>query len=162
MIFPRHAQYSGWDGTQEPLPLDAEHVMDRVSEDVFAGSDFEFALRRILSSGWRGRQGERLQGIEELVEMVRRRRLEQLNRYNLESVFDDIRERLDHVIATERRGIRERLDEAEEGSGKRVLELVAKQHLEQLEDLPPSPAPPSRSCRTTSGWTPGRSSSTAS
>src|SRR5438445_13808812 len=110
--FARRAEYSSWDGTQEPLPVDAEQVMDRISEDVFAGSDVEFAMRRILSSGWRGQQGQRMAGIEELVERVRRRRLEQLNRYNLDSAFDNISERLDKILATERRGIKERLQEA--------------------------------------------------
>ncbi|MEA2647435.1 MAG: hypothetical protein QOE92_2518 [Chloroflexota bacterium] len=57
--FSRHNLYSAWDGTQEPLPLDAEDVMNRISEDVFAGSDFEFAMRRILSSGsWVPSQAE--------------------------------------------------------------------------------------------------------
>ena len=133
--FSRHNLYSAWDGSQEPLPIDAEDVMNRISEDVFAGSDFEFAMRRVLSSGWRNPGGERLAGIEELVEMVRRRRLEQLNRYNLESVFDDIRERLDGIVSQERKTIRERLENAPEGSAKNILEKVARPKLEQLDDL---------------------------
>ena len=137
--FSRHNLYSGWDGTQEPLPVDAEDVMDRISEDVFAGSDFEFAMRRVLSSGWRNPGGQRLAGIEELVEMVRRRRLEQLNRYNLESVFDDIRERLDGILSQERKTIRERLDTVEEGSAKNILEKIAQPKLDKLDDLSPEP-----------------------
>ncbi len=133
--FSRHNRYSAWDGSQEPLPIDAEDVMNRISEDVFAGSDFEFAMRRVLSSGWRNPGGERLAGIEELVEMVRRRRLEQLNRYNLESVFDDIRERLDRIVSQERKTIRERLENAPEGSAKNILEKVARPKLDQLDDL---------------------------
>jgi uncharacterized protein with von Willebrand factor type A (vWA) domain len=140
--FARSAAYSAWDGTQEPLPADPEAVMDRVAEDIFAGSDFEFALRRVLSSGWRNPQGERMRGTEELVEQLRRRRLEQLNRYNLEGVFDDITERLDRILATERKGITDRLENAE-GSGaegqsaRRILERVAQQHRDQLDKLPP-------------------------
>src|SRR5690349_17336060 len=99
--------------------------MDRVAEDIFAGSDFEFALRRILSSGWRSPRGDRMKGIEELVEQLRRRRLEQLNRYNLEGVFDDITERLDRILATERKAIQERLRDAEGESARRILERVA-------------------------------------
>jgi len=112
---------------------------DRISEDVFAGSDFEFAMRRVLSSGWRNPGGQRLAGIEELVEMVRRRRLEQLNRYNLESVFDDIRERLDGILSQERKTIRERLDTVEEGSAKNILEKIAQPKLDKLDDLSPEP-----------------------
>ena len=63
MSFSRRAQpYTAWDGSQEPLPVDAEDVMNRISEDVFAGSDFEFAMRRILSSGWRTSAGSGWRG----------------------------------------------------------------------------------------------------
>jgi uncharacterized protein with von Willebrand factor type A (vWA) domain len=138
--FSRHNLYSAWDGTQEPLPLDAEDVMNRISEDVFAGSDFEFAMRRILSSGWRNPGGERLAGIEELVEQVRRRRLDQLNRYNLESVFDDIRERLDRIVSRERKTIRDRLEGAEpDSSARKILDKVAQPKLDRLDDLSPEP-----------------------
>jgi uncharacterized protein with von Willebrand factor type A (vWA) domain len=137
--FSRRNLYSAWDGSQEPLPIDAEDVMNRISEDVFAGSDFEFAMRRVLSSGWRNPGGQRLAGIEELVEMVRRRRLEQLNRYNLESVFDDIRERLDGILSQERKTIRDRLENAKEEAAKRILERVARPKLDQLDQLSPEP-----------------------
>src|SRR5258708_39925519 len=92
--------------------------MNRISEDVFAGSDFEFAMRRVLSSGWRNSGGQRLAGIEELVEMGRRRRLEQLNRYNLETVFDDIRERLDRIHSPERKTNRRPPTSTQAGSTK--------------------------------------------
>jgi uncharacterized protein with von Willebrand factor type A (vWA) domain len=137
--FSRRNVYSAWDGSQEPLPIDAEDVMNRISEDVFAGSDFEFAMRRVLSSGWRNPGGQRLAGIEELVEMVRRRRLEQLNRYNLESVFDDIRERLDGILSQERKAIRDRLENAKEDAARRILEKVARPKLHQLDELSPEP-----------------------
>src|SRR5437870_4452507 len=114
--------------------------MNRISEDVFAGSDFEFAMRRILSSGWRTNGGQRLAGIEELVEMVRRRRLGHLNRYKLESVFDDIAERLDKIVSRERKTINERIKDTEEdSSARKILEKVARPKLRTLDDLSPEP-----------------------
>ena len=47
----RASRYSAWDGSQDPLPVDAEQIMDRLSEDIFSGSDFEFALRRAFIQG---------------------------------------------------------------------------------------------------------------
>ena len=138
--FSRRNRYDAWDGSQEPLPVDAETVMNRISEDVFAGSDFEFAMRRILSSGWRTPGQQRLQGIEELVEQVRRRRLEQLNRFNLEGIFDDIAERLDHIISQERNAIRDRIAATEpDSAARRILDKVAQPKLQQLDDLTPEP-----------------------
>ena len=138
--FSRRNRYDAWDGSQEPLPVDAEAIMNRISEDVFAGSDFEFAMRRILSSGWRTPGQQRLQGIEELVEQVRRRRLEQLNRFNLEGIFDDIAERLDRIISQERNAIRDRISATEpDSAARRILDKVAQPKLERLDSLTPEP-----------------------
>ncbi|HEV1998084.1 MAG TPA: VWA domain-containing protein [Candidatus Dormibacteraeota bacterium] len=138
--FSRRNRYDAWDGSQEPLPVDAEAVMNRISEDVFAGSDFEFAMRRILSSGWRTPGQERLQGIEELVEQVRRRRLEKLNKFNLEGIFDDIQERLNRILSQERGAIRDRLAATEpDSAARRILDKVAQPKLDRLESLTPEP-----------------------
>ncbi len=137
MTVPRH-RFSAWDGTQDPLGPDVEGLFDRLSEDVFHGWDFEQALRRLLEKGWRDGQGKRLAGIDEMLDRLRRRRQTQLERFNLDSVFEDMREKLDRVISQERRGIQERLDQAPD-DGRRVLERVAEQRGRQLDELPAEP-----------------------
>jgi len=131
-------RFSAWDGTQDPLGPDVDELFGRLSEDVFHGWDFETALRRLLEQGWRDRQGQRLAGMEEMLEELRRRRQSQLERFNLEALFEDMREKLDRVISQERRGIQERLEQAPQGA-KRVLERVAAERRRQLEELPPDP-----------------------
>src|SRR5437588_2823222 len=111
MAAPAH-RFSVWDGTQDPLGPDLDELFGRLSEDVFHGWDFESALRRMLSQGWRDRQGKRLMGLEEMMEQLRRRRQQQLERFNLDGVFKDIQEKLDNVLRTEREGITERLEQA--------------------------------------------------
>ncbi|MGI8608998.1 MAG: VWA domain-containing protein [Candidatus Dormibacteria bacterium] len=138
--FSRRNRYAAWDGSQEPLPVDAEAVMNRIAEDVFAGSDFEFAMRRILSSGWRGPGQQRLQGIEELVEQVRRRRLDHLNKFNLEGIFDEIAERLNRILSEERGAIRERMAATDpDSAARRILDKVAQPKLDRLDALPDEP-----------------------
>jgi uncharacterized protein with von Willebrand factor type A (vWA) domain len=137
MTVPRH-RFSAWDGTQDPLGPDVEALFERLSEDVFHGWDFESALRRLLEKGWRDGQGKRLAGTDEMLDKLRRRRQTQLERFNLDSVFEDMREKLDRVISQERRGIQERLDQAP-GEGRRVLERVAEQRGRQLDELPAEP-----------------------
>jgi len=132
----RRHRFSVWDGTQDPLGDDADALFDRLSEDVFHGWDFETALRRLLSQGWRDPQGHRFNGLEEMMEQLRRRRQQQLERYNLDSVFKDIEEKLDSVLRQERGGIEERLQAAPEGSARRILERVAAKRREQLDALP--------------------------
>jgi uncharacterized protein with von Willebrand factor type A (vWA) domain len=131
----RH-QFSGWDGTQDPLGDDADALFDRLSEDVFHGWDFETALRRLLSQGWRDRQGRRFGGLEEMMDQLRRRRQQQLERYSLDSVFKDIEEKLDNVLRLERAGIDERLESTEDAAARRILERVASSRKQQLDQLP--------------------------
>jgi uncharacterized protein with von Willebrand factor type A (vWA) domain len=134
----RH-RFSVWDGTQDPLGDDADALFDRLSEDVFHGWDFETALRRLLSQGWRDRDGRRFHGLEELMEQLRKRRQEQLERYSLDSVFKDIEEKLDHVLRLERSGIDERLQQAGDEQAHRILERIAAKRREQLDTLPQEP-----------------------
>ena len=137
MAAPGH-RFSAWDGTQEPLGPDLEELFGRLSEDVFHGWDFEAALRRLMEKGWRDARGKRLTGMDEMLEQMQRRRQEQLERFNLDSVFEDMREKLDRVISQERRGIQDRLDQAPDDS-RRLLERVAAERRRQLDGLPPDP-----------------------
>ncbi len=132
----RTHRFSAWDGTQDPLGPDADEIFDRLSEDVFHGWDFETALRRMLSQGWRDRAGRRLMGLEEMTERLARQRRRQLERYSLDGVFDDITEKLDNVVRLERQGIAERLAAVEDASARRILERVAAKRREQLAGLP--------------------------
>jgi len=137
MVEPRH-RFSAWDGTQDPLGPDVDELFSRLSEDVFHGWDFETALRRLLEQGWRDRQGKRLVGMEEMLQQLRRRQKKQLERFNLDSIFEDMREKLDRVISQERRGIQERVDQAPDPA-RRVLDRVAAERRRQLDELPPDP-----------------------
>ncbi len=135
----RMHRFSVWDGTQDPLGDEADALFDRLSEDVFHGWDFETALRRLLSQGWRDRDGRKFAGLEELMERLRKQRQKQLEKYNLDNVFKDIEEKLDNVLRLEREGIDERLRSASDERAKRILERVASKRREQLDNLPQEP-----------------------
>src|SRR6184192_4159697 len=131
-MIARPNRYERWDGSQEPFGRDAEDLFDRLAEDLFQGGDFDYALHRLMSRGWRDRQGRRLPGFEEMLERLRQKRLQQLKRYNLNDVFSNIRERLNDILRRERQGITERLDQAPE-SARRVLQRIVKKKLEELK-----------------------------
>jgi uncharacterized protein with von Willebrand factor type A (vWA) domain len=132
-------RYERWDGTQEPFGRDAEELFEKLAEDLYQGGDFDYALRRLLSRGWRDPRGKRLPGIEEMLERLRQRRQQQLKRYNLDNVFSNIQERLNEIVRRERQGIAERIAQASEPAAQRVLEKVTAKKLEQLAELPPDP-----------------------
>ncbi len=158
-------RFTAWDGTQDPLGPDVEEIFNRLSEDVFHGWDFETALRRMLSQGWRDRSGRRLMGLEEMTERLARQRRKQLEKYSLDGVFDDITEKLDNVVRMERQGIDERLAHGRGRVGASASSSASPPSgASSSTTCRATPAAPSASSRATSSWTsaPRRPSSASS
>jgi|DewCreStandDraft_1066081.scaffolds.fasta_scaffold00588_18 uncharacterized protein with von Willebrand factor type A (vWA) domain len=108
--------YSRWDGTQQIPALDAESLMEALADDLLSDGDVWQALQRLLQWGYQGPDGRRLPGLQDLLERLRQAKQERLSRYNLNSIVDQIREKLDQIVATERRGLRQRLEEARQAA----------------------------------------------
>lgn len=113
-IYRFGTRYTRWDGTQQVSPLDADDLMRAMSDQLMRDGDILNALRRLFWEGIDRPEGDRLPGLRELLNRVRQQRQEQLNRYDLGSILDDIRERLQDVIKTEREGIDRRVAEGRE------------------------------------------------
>ncbi len=105
-------QYSRWDGTQEISLFTADDIMEALSDDLLADGDLWNALERIMQWGLDGQDGQRMEGLQKLLEQLRERRQQELNRYDMGSIFDEIKEKLEEVKRLEREGIQRRLDEA--------------------------------------------------
>jgi uncharacterized protein with von Willebrand factor type A (vWA) domain len=105
-------RYSKWDGTQQIESVSADDVMSAIADQLMDDGDLMRALRQLFRDGIDLPDGERLPGWREMMQRVRQRRQEQLNRFDLGSIFDDITNRLREVIETEREGIEERLEAA--------------------------------------------------
>src|SRR2546421_3755362 len=102
---PRGFKYSRWDGSQAGFELDADDVLSEITDDLLYHGDLNAALRRLLQSGFRDQNGERLQGIRDLLERLRRRRKDELERYDLGGVYDDIAGELHEVVNQERQAL---------------------------------------------------------
>ena len=142
-------RYSQWDGTQRIFDIDAEDLMDRLADEVLNQGDVMRALREMMRQGLENRDGQQLPGLRDLLERLKDQRRQQMQQYNMDSVVDDIRERLEDIIQTEREGIRQRLDQArydvsqEHGEDRAqqeslldLLEQRAQRNLDKLDDLP--------------------------
>jgi uncharacterized protein with von Willebrand factor type A (vWA) domain len=105
-------RYSEWDGTQEIPPLDADEVLEALTDDLMNFGDLQHAMRNLLQRGMRNQFGNRLQGLRDLLQQLRQQRRNTLDRYNLSSVMDDIKKRLDELLDMERTTIDRRLEEA--------------------------------------------------
>jgi uncharacterized protein with von Willebrand factor type A (vWA) domain len=148
MLF-RTYRYSRWDGTQNIFDMDADELMDLLSDDILNNGDIMQALRDLFRQGMENRDGQQMPGLRQLMEQLKDRRRQQMEQHNMDSVLDDLKERLQDIIDTERRGIQNRLEEArqqmEETSGDEraqqealynLLEQRANRNLEKLDNLP--------------------------
>ncbi len=121
-------RYSRWDGSQQVFDLDEDAVLDAVSDDILAHGDVERALRALFQRGLSDEEDGRLNGLRDLLDTLKQRRQDQLDRYNLNTILDDLKERLKDVVETERRGIAKRLQEARD-----QLEGAVRNQAEHLE-----------------------------
>ena len=105
--------YSRWDGTQQGFELDGDALLEELTDELLYHGDVNAALRRMMHQGLRDRNGERLQGVRELLEKLRRERQERLDRFDLGGVYDEIARELDDIVDEERHAIDNAVREAE-------------------------------------------------
>ncbi len=143
-------RYSEWDGTQNIFEPDVDSLMEELQRNLMYDGDLAEALRMMQREGLRDSQGRHLPSLRELLERLRQRRQEHLEKYKLNSIMDDIRKRLDEIIQIEKKGIQERLDSARRKSADgsqelnwevrekllKNLEERVSQNMDKLEDLP--------------------------
>ncbi len=101
-------RYSRWDGSQVGFELDAHDILGEIADDLMYHGDPNAALRRLMQEGFTDRNGERIQGLRELMEQLRQERAERLENHSLGGVYDDIAEQLAEVIETERGALADR------------------------------------------------------
>ena len=102
----RSYRYSRWDGTQESLPVDGEDLMDAMADDLASHGDFRQALRNLMQRGMEGRMGSGFEGIREMIERLKQQSQERLERYNLASLVDELKKRLDEIVEQEKEALR--------------------------------------------------------
>jgi uncharacterized protein with von Willebrand factor type A (vWA) domain len=102
---PSGFRYSRWDGTQTGFDVDADDVLSRLTDDVIYHGDLDAALRRLLTDGLTGPDGERVAGLRELLERLRRRRQEELADNDLGGAFADIARELRQIVEQEQEAI---------------------------------------------------------
>jgi uncharacterized protein with von Willebrand factor type A (vWA) domain len=107
----RSYQYSRWDGTQHLDDLDAESILDALSDDYLRHGDLRRAMERLRQMGYTTRDGQRRMGMQDLLNSLRERHKRQMQRYDMSGVMDQIQEQLERVKQLEREGIQRRLEE---------------------------------------------------
>jgi uncharacterized protein with von Willebrand factor type A (vWA) domain len=135
-----HLRYSKWDGTQVGFDFDADDVFAELTDELLFHGDLNQALQRLLQRGFTDRNGERIAGLREILERLRERRREMLDRHDLGGPYEDIAERLRQILDQERAGIDQLQDEARQSGDQRRAEItddVAAERRMALDLLPP-------------------------
>jgi uncharacterized protein with von Willebrand factor type A (vWA) domain len=133
-------RYSRWDGTQTGFEFDADDVFDELTDELLYHGDLNQALQRLLQRGFTDRNGERLAGVREILERLRQRRREMLERNDLGGPYEDVARRLREIVDQERDGIDNLVAEARASGDQRrteITEEVATERRMALDLLPP-------------------------
>jgi uncharacterized protein with von Willebrand factor type A (vWA) domain len=110
---PARFTYSRWDGTQQGFELDGDALFEELTDELLYHGDVNAALRRMMHQGLRDRTGQRLAGVRELLDRLRRERQERLDRFDLGGVYDEIARELDDIVDEERHAIDNAVRDAE-------------------------------------------------
>ncbi|HLI53988.1 MAG TPA: hypothetical protein VKU88_06670 [Acidimicrobiales bacterium] len=135
-----HFRYSRWDGTQVGFDFDADDVFAELTDELLFHGDLNQALQRLLQRGFTDRNGEHIAGLREMLERLRERRREMLQRHDLGGPYEDMAERLREILDTERAGIDDLLERARSSGDSRRAEITEKAVAERrmaLDLLPP-------------------------
>ncbi|MEO8163203.1 MAG: hypothetical protein ABI590_05410 [Ilumatobacteraceae bacterium] len=116
--------YSRWDGTQKGFELDADGLLDSLTDDLLYHGDVNAALRRLMQEGIQDINGDRLAGLRELMERLRARRQTIEDRGDLGGVYSEIADELDDIVDDERHAVENYTAEARNSGDERRAELA--------------------------------------
>jgi uncharacterized protein with von Willebrand factor type A (vWA) domain len=135
----RRLSYSRWDGTQVGFELDADDVMSQLNDDLLYHGDLNAALRKMMQNGFTDKNGDRVAGMQELLQKLRERRQQRLEENNLGGVYDEVNDALNNVLDTERNAINDIVEKARNSGDQRRQETAEGMSMEKnmtLDFLP--------------------------
>jgi len=141
--FKAFNRYSRWDGSQLP-ELDADRIMEALSDDLMEFGDLEQAMRYLMQRGLAGAEGSQIQGIRDMLKRLKDQRNQRLERYDMSSVLEDIRRQLDEILSLERATIKDWQDQqnASDASDRFMNNLMKDLNSREEDDAAPSSSLP--------------------
>jgi uncharacterized protein with von Willebrand factor type A (vWA) domain len=132
-------EYSRWDGTQTGFEMGADDILGELTDEVLYHGDLNQALQRLMQRGFRDRNGRDVAGLRDLMEQLRERRQELLDRHDPDGPYEDISRRLEEVVDTDRSAIDDLVEQARQSGDQRrqeVAEGAAAERSMHLDLLP--------------------------
>ncbi len=138
----RTYRYFEW-ATASGGQLSGDQLMDALSDYLTEDGDVSRAMQMLMQRGMSSGE-QKMQGLRDMLEQLRKRKQQQLDKYDLNSLLHDIRDQLDQLLQQERQAVEEQLqdtqttaaDGATQPSSQQTME--AGQRREFLDHLPDS------------------------
>ena len=108
----RRFVYSRWDGSQRGFDVDADVLMEQITDEVIHHGDVEAALRRIMERGLQTPDGRQMPGLSELRDRIRDRRQEIAESGELDGSLAEAARELADILDEERHAIENARDDA--------------------------------------------------
>ncbi|MGC6476763.1 MAG: hypothetical protein ACON36_00565 [Ilumatobacteraceae bacterium] len=108
----RRFVYSRWDGSQRGFDVDADVLMEQITDEVIHHGDVEAALRRIMERGLQTPDGRQMPGLSELRDRIRNRREEIAESGELDGSLAEAARELADILDEERHAIENARDDA--------------------------------------------------
>lgn len=118
----RRFVYSRWDGSQRGFDVDADVLMEQITDEIIHHGDVEAALRRMMERGLRTPDGRQMPGLAELRERIRDRREEIRESGELDGSLAEAARELADIIDEERHAIEHARDDATRSGDERRAE----------------------------------------
>ena len=104
--------------------LDVEELLSHLADDFMESGDLDEAMDRLLREGYTNEDGDRVEGLRELLEQTRHRRRELEQQADPEGEMQRYRDWLDDIEAIESGELEELLEEAEQSGDERRQEVT--------------------------------------
>ena len=138
----RTYRYFEW-ATASGGQLSGDQLMDALSDYLTEDGDVSRAMQMLMQRGMSSGE-QKMQGLRDMLEQLRKRKQQHLDKYDLNSLLNDIREQLDQLLQQERQTIAEQLQEAQTTAANGAPQpstqqtAEAEQRREFLDNLPDS------------------------
>ena len=104
--------------------IDVDELLSMLADDYMESGDLDEAMDRLLREGYTTRDGQRVEGLRELLERARRRRRELESQADPDGELSRYRERLEEIEATESAEIDQLMADAEASGDERRVEVT--------------------------------------
>ena len=102
-------RYSKWDDQQGELFLDIDHLMDSLTDPFLEEGDLNRLLQQLWQKGYRDQENRQYPGLLDLLQQLQRKRQDLLEKYDINSLYQNIREALENLTKEKREQLRQLL-----------------------------------------------------